>query len=319
MADPILSERSVAAGGRCAIAIDVGGTGMKCAVVDSAGQFRHTERHPTGAERGGAAVVETILSVAEGLAGKAQADGLTPVGAGVVVPGVVDEANGIAVYAANIGFREVPLRDLVAARLGLPTVLGHDVRAGGLAEARLGAGRGYDQVLVVPIGTGIASAHVVGGRTFSGAHGAAGEIGHIVVRPGGPPCGCGGRGCLEAVASAAAVSRIYRKRTGTAATAAEVVARAAGGEPAAIEVWQETVDALADGLLTGLTLFDPQLMVIGGGLAEAGEALLGPLRASIAGKLTFQRMPEMVRAELGDEAGCLGAGLLALSLTEPSR
>ncbi|HKS99128.1 MAG TPA: ROK family protein, partial [Rugosimonospora sp.] len=95
-----------------------------------------------------------------------------------------------------------------------------------------------------------------------------------------------------------------------------VVARATAGEEAATEVWREAVDVLADGLVTGLTLFDPRLIVVGGGLAEAGEALLAPLRAAIAGKLTFQRMPEMVRAQLGDEAGCLGAGLLALSLVD---
>ncbi|MEN3307354.1 MAG: glucokinase [Micromonosporaceae bacterium] len=298
------------------VAIDVGGTGMKCAVIDAGGAIRHAERHPTGADRGSEAVVETILSVAEGLAGKARAEGLTPVAAAVVVPGVVDEVNGIAVYASNIGFREVPLRERLGARLGLPAVLGHDVRAGGLAEARLGAGRGYQEVLVVPIGTGIASAYVVGGRTFSGAHGAAGEIGHIVVRPGGPLCGCGGHGCLEAVASAAAVARTYGERTGVPATAAEVVARAVAGDEAATQVWRETVDALADGLLTGLTLFDPQLIVVGGGLAQAGSALLVPLREALRGKLTFQRMPDLVRAELGDEAGCLGAGLLALSLVE---
>ncbi|HKT06167.1 MAG TPA: ROK family protein, partial [Rugosimonospora sp.] len=173
------------------IAIDVGGTGIKCAVIDAGGAVRHAERHATGADRGVDAVVDTVLAVAAGLAGKARTDGLTPVAAGVVVPGVVDEANGVAVYASNVGFRDTPLRDRVADRLGLPAVLGHDVRAGGLAEVRLGAGRGYDEVLVVPIGTGIASAYVVRGRTFAGAHGAAGEIGHIVVRPGGPVCGCG--------------------------------------------------------------------------------------------------------------------------------
>jgi glucokinase len=278
--------------------------------------LRHAERHPTNAERGSDAVVETILTVAEGLAAKARAEDLVPLAAGVVVPGVVDEANGVATWAANVHFRDVPLRDLVSARLGLPTVLGHDVRAGGLAEARLGAGRGYRHVLVVPIGTGIAAAHVVDGHTQGGAHGAGGEIGHIVVRPGGTPCGCGGHGCLEAVASAAAVARHYQQHTGVPATAAEVVARATAGEPAAVEVWRTTIDALADGLLTGQTLYDPELIVIGGGLAEAGDALLAPLEAALVARLTFQRRPKMVRAQLGDEAGCLGAGLLALSLVE---
>src|SRR5205823_5291438 len=157
--------------------------------------------------------------------------------AGIVVPGVVDEDAGIARWSANVGFREVPLRDLLGGHLGLPAVLGHDVRAGGLAEARLGAGRGYRHVLFIGIGTGIA-----------GAHGAAGEVGHIVVRPGGPKCGCGVQGCLESVASAAAIGRTYAERTGIAATAAQVAGRAAADEPAAVGVWAEAVDALADGL-----------------------------------------------------------------------
>ncbi len=140
-------------------------------------------------------------------AGKARGLGQTPVAAGVAIPGVVDEARGVAVFAANLGFRDVPLRDLVAERLGLPAALGHDMRAAGLAEARLGAGHGAEDVIFVGIGTGIAAAHVRGGHTNSGAHGAAGELGHIVVRPGGPACACGQRGCLETGASASAASR----------------------------------------------------------------------------------------------------------------
>src|SRR5439155_9925740 len=164
------------------VALDVGGTGIKCALVDGQGVVRHAERHATGRERGSDAVVGTILDVAEGLAAKAAADGLTARAVGLVVPGVVDEATGTAVWSANLGFRDVPLRDLAATRLGLPAALGHDVRGGGLAEARLGAGRGRRHVLVVAIGTGIAAAHVVDGVVFAGAHGAAGELGHIVVR-----------------------------------------------------------------------------------------------------------------------------------------
>lgn len=301
------------------IAIDVGGTGMKCAVVDARHRIVVAERHQTRAERGPDAVVEAIGAVAEGLAGKARADGLTPVAIGLTVPGVVDEEHGVAVWSANVHFRDVPLRRLIGDRLGLPVALGHDVRAGGVAEARLGAGRGYRHVLVVPVGTGIAAAHVVDGKAFAGAHGAAGELGHIVVRPGGPPCGCGGHGCLEALASAAAVARAYRDRTGKPASAAEVVALSTQDDPVAVEVLAVAVDALADGLVTALTLYDPEIIVLGGGLAEAGEVLLAPLRTGIAGKLTFQRQPLLVRAELGDNAGCLGAALLALSLVEDAR
>lgn len=302
------------------VALDVGGTGMKCALVRPGGEVLHAERHPTLAARGPEAVTTTILDVATGLAERARADGLHPVAAGVAVPGVIDEESGTAVWSSNVGFRDVPLRDLVSDRLGMPAALGHDVRVGGLAEARLGAGRGQRHVLFIAIGTGIAAAHVVDGRAFGGAHGAAGEVGHVIVRPGGPPCGCGARGCLEAVASAAAVGRRYVELSGVSGvTAAEVVTRAAAGEALAETVWTEAIEAFADGLLTAQALYDAGTVVLGGGLAEAGEALLAPLRLALDARVTFHRVPRIVRAALGDTAGCLGAALLALdSLEAPS-
>ncbi|MFG1889553.1 ROK family protein [Micromonospora sp. NPDC049051] len=289
---------------------------MKCALVRRDGAVLHSERHPTGAGRGPDAVVDTVLGVAEGLAGRARADGFDPVAVGIAVPGVIDEARGIAVWSANLGFRDVPLRDLARERLGLPAALGHDVRAGGLAEARLGAGRDVAHVLFVAIGTGIAAAHVVDGTARTGAHGAAGEIGHIQVRPGGPRCGCGRPGCLEAVASASAIGRRYSDLAGVTATAAEVADRAAAGEPLAADVWREAVEALADGLATGQALYDVQAVVLGGGLARAGARLLDPLRAALHERMTFHREPRLVAAALGDEAGCLGAALLALDSLE---
>ncbi|HEY3010647.1 MAG TPA: ROK family protein [Micromonosporaceae bacterium] len=298
------------------VALDVGGTGIKCGLVDGSGALRYAERHATDAARGPDAVIATILDLAESLAGKAQAGGDTPRAVGIVVPGIVDEPAGVAVWSANVGFRGVPLRDLVSARLALPAALGHDVRAGGLAEARLGAGRDAEHVLFVAIGTGIAAAHVVSGRGFAGAHGAAGELGHIVVRPGGRPCACGGHGCLEAVASAAAVGRRYAELTGKPATAAAVAGLAGAGDAGGAQVWRETVDALADGLLTAQALYDVEVIVVGGGLAEAGDALLDPLRAALRERITFHREPRLARATLGDEAGCLGAALLALDTLE---
>ncbi|MFY1680140.1 ROK family protein [Micromonospora sp. WMMD730] len=301
---------------RVVVALDVGGTGMKCALVRPDGSVLHAERHPTDAGRGPDAVVETVLAVAEGLADRARAAGSTPVACGVAVPGVVDEAAGVAVWSANVGFRDVPLRDLVGARLGLPAALGHDVRVGGIAEARLGAGRDARHVLFVAIGTGIAAAHVVAGSAAVGAHGAAGEIGHILVRPDGPRCGCGRPGCLEAVSSASAVARRYAELAGVTASAADVAGRAAAGEELAGRVWREAVEALADGLATGQALYDVDTMVIGGGLARAGGQLLDPLRAALHERMTFHREPRLVAAALGDEAGCLGAALLALDSLE---
>jgi glucokinase len=295
------------------VALDVGGTGMKCALVRPDGTVHHSERHPTLAERGPEEVTATILDIAAGLADRARADGLDPVAVGAAVPGVIDEENGVAVWSANVGFRDVPLKALLSQRVGVPAALGHDVRVGGIAEARLGAGRGRKHVLFVAIGTGIAAAFVLNGAGYAGAHGAAGEVGHIIVRPGGPPCGCGGQGCLEAIASARAIGRRYAELSGTPGTTAlDVVTRSADGEPLAKTVWSEAVEALADGLVTCQGLYDVSVLVLGGGLAEAGDALIKPVRNAFQQKITFHRMPEIVRAELGDLAGCLGAALLAL-------
>jgi glucokinase len=301
------------------VALDVGGTGMKCALVRPDGTVHHAERHPTLATRGPEAVIANILDVAAGLAGRARADGLDPVAVGVAVPGVVDEENGVAVWSSNVGFRDVPLRDLIHERLGLPATLGHDVRVGGIAEARLGAGRGERHMLFVAIGTGLAAALVVDGSGYPGAHGAAGELGHIVVRPGGTPCPCGQRGCLEAEASARAIGLKYADRTGDpGVTALDVVTKAKKSDKAAA-VWAEAIATLADGLIIAQALYDVSVLVLGGGLAEAGDALVEPLRAGFAERATFHRTPRIVRAELGDSAGSLGAALLALDHLESGR
>ncbi|MFI1938393.1 ROK family protein [Streptomyces purpureus] len=301
---------------RHVIALDVGGTGMKAALVGADGALLHEARRATGRERGAEAVVESILDFADELRAHGQERyGQAACAAGVAVPGIVDAERGVAVYAANLGWRDVPLRELLGRRLGVPVALGHDVRTGGLAEGRIGAGQGADRFLFVPLGTGIAGAIGIGGTIEAGAHGYAGEIGHIVVRPQGPACGCGQRGCLETLASASAVTRAWATASGDPeADAADCAKAVASGDPRAVRVWQEAVDALADGLVTALTLLDPRRLIIGGGLAEAGETLFTPLRAAVEERVTFQKLPSIVPAALGDTAGCLGAGLLAWDL-----
>ncbi|MEN8649373.1 ROK family protein [Streptomyces sp. 21So2-11] len=304
---------------RHVIALDVGGTGMKAALVGADGALLHEARRATARERGPDAVVESIVGFAADLRAYGEEHfGQSAAAAGVAVPGIVDAENGIAVYAANLGWRDVPLRELLSRRLdGTPVALGHDVRTGGLAEGRIGAGRGTDRFLFVPLGTGIAGAIGIDGRIEAGANGNAGEIGHIVVRPDGPPCGCGQRGCLERLASASAVSAAWAAASGDPdADAADCAKAVESGHPAACLVWQTAVDALADGLITALTLLDPGTLIIGGGLAEAGETLFTPLRAAVAKRVTFQKLPHIVPAALGDTAGCLGAGLLAWDLLD---
>ncbi|MGW1745560.1 ROK family protein [Streptomyces sp. NPDC002092] len=301
---------------RHVIALDVGGTGMKAALVAQDGALLHQARRATGRERGPEAVVEGILDFAADLSAHgAEHFGEPASAAGVAVPGIVDADRGVASYAANLGWRDVPLRDLLAKRLGIPVALGHDVRTGGLAEGRIGAGQGADRFLFVPLGTGIAGAIGIAGRVEAGAHGFAGEIGHIVVRPGGSPCPCGQRGCLERYASAAAVTEAWAAACGDPdADAADCAKAVASGDPNAVRVWQHAIDALADGLVTALTLLDPRTLIIGGGLAEAGETLFTPLRDAVRVRVTFQKLPTIAPAALGDTAGCLGAGLLAWDL-----
>ncbi|MET8284711.1 ROK family protein [Streptomyces sp. NPDC048448] len=304
---------------RHVIALDVGGTGMKAALVGPAGELLHQARRATGRERGPEAVVGAILDFAAELRAHGERRfGVSAAAAGVAVPGIVDADSGTAVYSANLGWRDVPMRRLLGERLGgVPVALGHDVRTGGLAEGRIGAGQGADRFLFVPLGTGIAGAIGINGTVEAGAHGFAGEIGHIVVRPEGTACPCGQHGCLERYASAAAVSQAWAEASGSPdADAADCAKAVESGDPRAVRVWQDAVDALADGLVTALTLLDPRTLIIGGGLAEAGETLFAPLRAAVERRVTFQKLPSLVPAALGDTAGCLGAGLLAWDLLE---
>jgi len=300
----------------CAIGLDVGGTVMKAALTGADGTVLHTDRRPTSRDEGPDAVVAAMVDFAADLATAATDRHLIPRGIGVAVPGIIDEAGGIAVYSANIGWRDVPLRKLVAERTGLPVAVSHDVRAGGIGEARLGAGRGHRQFFFLPIGTGIAGAIVLDGRTVSGANGGAGEVGHLVVRRGGEPCPCGSAGCLETLSSGSSIARRYAERIGgdTPVTAAEVASLVGTADVVACQVWSDAVEALADALAHVTVLLDPGLVVIGGGVGDAGETLLAPLRTALSGRLTFHQAPRLVRAELGDAAGSLGAALLGWDL-----
>jgi glucokinase len=228
----------------------------------------------------------------------------------------VDDRAGIALYSENIRWRDVPFRALVSDRSGLPVGFGHDVRAGGLAERTMGAAQGCDDVLFMPIGTGVSGAMYVAGRLIENKY--AGEIGHIDVGS-DEPCACGARGCLEAVASGAAIATRYNRATGgSAAGAEEVVRLLAAGDHAAAVVWDDAVHALARALATYVSLLAPELIVIGGGLSGAGEVLLEPLRRRLKELLVWQRDPRIVAAHLGENAACLGAGLLARQAIAPT-
>jgi glucokinase len=314
------------AGVEAVAAVDVGGTRVKAALVDRHGRELVSATTATPTDLGAAgALVDAVTETVHTLQRAAGEHGITVTvrAGGVVVPGLVDDTHGVALYSANLGWRDLDLVTPLESGLGMPVALGHDVRAGLLAEVRWGAARGADNVIFVPLGTGIAGALMVDGHVLH-AGGYAGELGHVVVEPGGPVCGCGARGCLEAVASASAIERAYAARTGVAGAgeqagtrrvgADRVAALVAQGDPDATAVWEHAVAALGRAVVMAVSLTGVELVLLGGGLAQSGDLLLDPLRRVVAAGLTFQRPPTLVRAALGDRAGCLGAACLAWDL-----
>jgi glucokinase len=279
-------------------------------VVDRDGRVVSRLRRPTpSGDRGPGEVLAAILATVDELT--AAAPGNAGVnGVGLVVTGIVDERRGLAVHSENVGWRDVPVRSLVERATGLPVGFGHDVRAGTLAEWRLGAGRGLEDLVFVPIGTGVSAGIVIQGRLVSGG-GYAGEIGHVDLGH-GEPCSCGGRGCVEAVASAAAIARRYAAASGRPVSdAREVAERMAAGDPAARRVWADATAALALALAWTSVVLAPQAILLGGGLARSGRLLFDPIGQALGRHLGVVRQPRLVPAALQDEAGVLGAALLA--------
>ncbi|MCI9888463.1 ROK family protein [Micrococcales bacterium 31B] len=292
------------------LALDVGGTDTKMAVFGE-----HPEEPPlltwtapTRASEGPDIAFATLVENARVLLRRASELGRV-VGGGLAVPGIIDEGAELLINAENLGWRDRRLGAELSDALGVPFNFGHDVRTGGLAEWKLGAGRGESDLVFVPIGTGIASALVLNDRLID-AHGFAGEVGHGGFVE-GPDCPCGGRGCPERTASAAAIARRYTERTGRPAPGAVDVLRAMHeGNADAAAVWHEAVEALGQILTAVVRVTGVPLAIIGGGLAQAGADLFDPLGAAIDRRLTVHRRPRLVPAQLGKSAGVRGAGLL---------
>ncbi|GAB3947110.1 ROK family protein [Kribbella albertanoniae] len=287
---------------------------MKCGLVAADGAVLHRETRPTPRAAGGRAVLDALLETVVELGQKATADGHRVRAIGVVVPGIIDAETG-TVVAENLAWAATPVRTELVAAVGndVPVVLAHDVRAGGYAELRQGALKGTTNSLFLPLGTGIAAAMVIDGRLVSG-DGYAGELGHsrFIHGDAAELCACGQWGCLETVASAAALARRYAARSGRIVDGSrEVLELLAAGDEIAAEVWHDALNVLVDALVLYTTLVAPTRIAIGGGLVGAGETLLQPLRDGVHARLTFQREPEIVAAVLGEEAGCLGAALYA--------
>lgn len=301
-----------------AIGVDVGGTTIKIGVCHPDGTLTHAHQVPT--PRGVGTLVSLVAEEVARLEAEldarrhspAEPDAASHPGrpVAVVVPGIVDERTGTAELSVNLDWQDVPMQALLTEAIGRPVTFGHDVRAGALAEARVGAGCGSGDVLFVPLGTGIAGALVLDGKPFTGRPWA-GELGQVQVTDPAE----GGTVTLERLASAAAVERRYLDRTGAQPAGGGsrlVFDRARTGDEVAGAVITEAVTALAEVLATVVAVLGPLRIVVGGGMAAAGEELLTPLRRAVDARLDARQRPEIVPTVCGPWAGCIGAGLMAL-------
>jgi glucokinase len=289
------------------IGLDAGGTEIKAGLL-LGGEILKLRRFPTEREHGPDHAVKQILAAAASMHEEfPEAEAIA-----LVVPGVVDSKKGIAEYSENILWKNVPFGPELHRVTGLPWGFGHDVRFAGLAEATYGAGKGYSDSFFLAIGTGIAGAMVVNGDLIDNPYG--GEIGHLDVHS-GHMCACGVIGCLESISTSPSVYKLYAELSGSGGTRAggshEVVEAAKAGDLHAQEAWRIATTAIGEAIAAYISILAPDLVVLGGGVANAGEDLIKPIEAHLDSRLTFQKRPKIVITTLGDTAGMIGAGILA--------
>ncbi len=296
---------------RCAIGLDLGGTDLKAGLVSSRGELTHFLRRPARARESADAPLEVIAQAVTDLR-RAAAGPVAGIGLGC--PGVIDAESGALVGRTPHlpHWDSLPLRALLLERLGASLVVENDANLAALAEHRVGAARGARVSLTVTVGTGIGCGVIVDGRVLRGAHGGAGELGHLPL-DGRYPCGCGVPGCVEPECSGGGLVARATEAGLVVPDAAAVFAASAAGDPRASRLIERMTDRLGALIAAAVQLLDPEVVVIGGGVSNAGETLLVPLRAAVMRYAleSHGRGVRIVRAALGERAGVVGAGLAA--------
>lgn len=310
------------------VGVDLGGTKIATALFDTSTQLLRKMRVLTEPRDGADAVIARINDSIRALLSGAKADADDLAGVGIASPGPLNTRTGVVNFAALLDWHDVPLRDRIHHELGVPVWLENDANAAGLGECHYGAGRGARGMVYVTISTGIGGGIIIDRRIYRGWHDSAGEFGHICIEPGGRSCRCGNRGCLQAYASGPALAEIARERLAATGRSSAILDLAGGvpdrinalileqaalqGDPTAIALWNEMGARLGLGLSILVQLFDPELIVIGGGLSKAWplfrDSTLDTIRQHIYKMLAddLRIMP----ATLGDEAGLYGAAAL---------
>jgi len=310
------------------IGVDLGGTKIEVAQVNISGQVLRRKRLPTRVNEGPAAIqseiAETVLELQK------QADTM-PIGIGIGVAGQVDPVSGVVHFAMNLGWRDVPIRDVLSEALRLPVFVTNDVRAATWGEWVHGAGQGCDDLICLFVGTGIGGGVVSGGHLLTGCSNTAGELGHMVVDLHGPLCNCGNRGCMEALAGGWAIARSAREAVENNPSAGSVLLQEAGGnperisaatvaravrkgDPLALKLIESATEALVSGAVGLINAFNPCRLILGGGVIEGLPELVERIdrgvrqRALAAASAPLQILP----SQLGNQAVAIGAAIMAM-------
>lgn len=305
------------------VGIDLGGTRLRVAIAGARGPIRHVVRHPTEADWGPEHVINRIVKTVEEALRHERVKPAEVASMAIGMPGPANGRTGVVLSPPNLpGWRDVPIASILTERTGIQAYLENDANLAAFGEARAGAGEGAEHMAYVTVSTGIGAGFVLDGRLYSGASGVAGEVGHIVIEPGGPLCNCGNRGCLEAIASGTAIARAAREaletRTRTALrrrpesdgpTAADVVRAAREGDALARRLLERAGVALGIGMGTLVNLLNPQLLILGGSVMKAGGLINRPMQAAlvVSSWESARRGLRIVAPALGQNAGLVGA------------
>jgi glucokinase len=295
------------------IGVDLGGTKILAGILDRDGTVVRRRELPTPL-----ASEDELLRGVDSAVTDVLEDDVAAIGFGI--PSTIDQRTGRAIWSANIPLADVDLRARMHERFGLPVGVDNDANAATLAEWAHGAGRGTRHMVMLTLGTGVGGGLILDGRPYRGAIGAGAELGHIVIDEDGPPCqgACPGHGHLEALASGHAATQAAHDAFGPAADAHRLVRLATEGDETALELLARLGRHLGEGIVSLVNIFNPELVVIGGGFAAAGEFLLAPAREVVAREALSpaREFVRIVRAELGTAAGLVGAGLVAFEALE---
>jgi glucokinase len=311
------------------VGVDLGGTNLRAALTDREGKILQDARRPSCADRPAQVTLDNLVDAVREVLGEQKITARDVVGIGVGLPGIMDSAAGVVYWSPNfLDWDAVSVSPVVSRALNLPCDIINDARCAALGEMRFGAGRGAQNWVMITVGTGIGGAIVVDGELLLGPNGAIGEVGHHTIDVNGPRCECGNFGCWEAMCGRDAIVeralRLIQQGRETqmvdlapdpaALTPAVIAEAAATGDGAARAVMDETGFYLGVGVANLINMLNPEVVVVGGGIAQAGDLLFGPLERTVRARAValLARTARIVPAELGDNAGVLGGVVLAL-------